>query len=238
MQQRRAASASLGTAERSVPSQACDAWLADPVGGAQHPRDTLSLHNGRVCSRTSRVNRLKGLLIVRHLSVSARLATTRLPNVTRRGWALSAMVLVMTPGLALAAASMSAPGTAKVGSRVKITASGLSPGPYNLVLAIQALPGGASPTNCVGAVGSARAHAGRVAIAGRLPKRLGCYSGVGPNEGYVTVGPGRKYHLTLCLGHPNGCRARGRPHSPDHSHQIKGGATSSNTHRPTAVIGH
>jgi len=105
----------------------------------------------------------------------------------------------------MAATSMSAPATAKLGSVVKIRAAGLKPGRYSLVLAIEVLPGGAGPTNCVGTVGSAAARAGEVAITGALPRRLGCYMGVGAVEGYRNTGPG-KYHLTLCVQfHPNGC---------------------------------
>jgi hypothetical protein len=99
---------------------------------------------------------------------------------------------------------MSAPTTAKLGSRVTIRATGLTPGRYTLELAIEALRGGASPTNCVGKVGSARSVGGRVKISGALPTRLSCYQGVGPVEGYQIAKPGR-YHLTLGISFaPNG----------------------------------
>ena len=117
---------------------------------------------------------------------------------------LAVVGLFLTPAPALAAVSMSAPATAKVGSRVTVRATGLKPGRYTLELAFEALPGGASPTNCVGKVGSATPVGGRVRISGALPTRLGCYQGVGAVEGYVTAKPGR-YHLTLGVSFaPNG----------------------------------
>jgi hypothetical protein len=94
---------------------------------------------------------------------------------------------------------MSAPATAKLGSRVTVRAAGLKPGRYTLELAIEALPGvpgGAPPTNCVGKVGTAKAVGGRVTISGALPTRLACYQGAGAVEGYQTAKPG-SYHLTL-----------------------------------------
>jgi hypothetical protein len=87
---------------------------------------------------------------------------------------------------------------------VTIRASGLKPGHYTLELGFEALPGGAAPTNCVGNVGSATAHSGRVTISGVLPTHLGCYMGVGAVEGYQTAKHGT-YDLTLGVEfHPNG----------------------------------
>lgn len=122
----------------------------------------------------------------------------------RRALWLAMLALALSPALAWAKASMSAPATAAIGSRVTVHASGLKPGHYTLELGFEALPGGAGPTNCVGTVGSATAHAGRVTISGTLPTRLGCYMGVGAVEGYQTAKPGT-YDLTLgVMFHPNG----------------------------------
>jgi hypothetical protein len=114
----------------------------------------------------------------------------------RRAVSLAVVMLFLTTAAASAATSMRAPGTAKVGARVRVRAAGLKPGRYTLVLAIEVLPGGAAPTNCVGKVGSARAVDGRVTISGLLPTRLACYQGIGAVEGHQTAKPGR-YQLTL-----------------------------------------
>lgn len=99
---------------------------------------------------------------------------------------------------------MNSPATAKVGSRVTVRAVGLKPGHYTLELAIEVLPGGASPTNCVGRVGSATAVHGRLKITGALPTHLACYQGVGSAGGGEAMSPG-KYHLTLGVSFaPNG----------------------------------
>ena len=122
----------------------------------------------------------------------------------RRAFGLAILALALAPALAWAAASMRVPATAAIGSRVTVRASGLKPGHYTLELGFEALPGGAGPTNCVGTVGSATAHGGRVTISGTLPTRLACYMGVGAVEGYEEAKPG-KYHLTLgVMFHPNG----------------------------------
>ena len=112
--------------------------------------------------------------------------------------------LFLLPTTAVAAASMSAPATASLGSRVTVRAVGLKPGRYTLELAVEVLPGGNSPTNCVGTVGSATAVGGRLSISGALPRRLACYQGVGAVGGHVTARPGT-YHLTLGVRFaPNG----------------------------------
>ena len=123
---------------------------------------------------------------------------------TTRAFVLGTLTLALTPAMAWAKASMRAPATAPIHSRVTIRASGLKPGHYTLELGFEALPGGAGPTNCVGAVGAATARAGRITISGVLPSRLACYMGVGAVEGYQTAKPGA-YDLTLGVRfHPNG----------------------------------
>jgi hypothetical protein len=120
--------------------------------------------------------------------------------------AVSAVVVLalVLPAAAAAKALMSSPAKAAVGARVTVRANGLKPGHYTLELVQEVLPGGASPTNCVGKVGTATASGGRVTITGKLPKRLGCYQGVGAVEGYETVRPG-SYRLTLGVAFaPNG----------------------------------
>jgi hypothetical protein len=124
-----------------------------------------------------------------------------------------AVLVVLALGLAapsaLAAATMSAPADAKVGSRITVNASGLKPGHYTLELAVEVLSGGASPTNCVGRVGTATAVGGHLRIAGKLPGRLGCYQGVGAAGGYETTTPGN-YHLSLGVSFaPNGFSGSG-----------------------------
>jgi hypothetical protein len=96
----------------------------------------------------------------------------------------------------LAAATMTAPSRAPVGSRITVHAGKLKPGRYTLLLAVQLPTHGASPTSCSAPVGSARAHAGMVTISGKLPRRLACRMGEGPVEGDVSVRPG-KYVLSL-----------------------------------------
>ncbi len=124
-----------------------------------------------------------------------------------------AVVVVLALGLAapsaLAAARMSVPAVAKLGSRITVSASGLKPGHYTLELAVEVLPGGASPTSCVGRVGTATAVGGHLRITGKLPGRLACYQGVGAAGGYKTTKPGN-YHLTLGVSFaPNGFSGSG-----------------------------
>lgn len=126
----------------------------------------------------------------------------------RRVFAITAAVALLAPAVAFGKAIMQSPATAKLGAHVSISASGLKPGHYTLELVFTAFPGGNSPTNCVGTVGSATAQNGRVTISGVLPSRLGCYQGVGEVEGHVNTKPG-KYDLTLGVRfHPNGFSAK------------------------------
>jgi hypothetical protein len=124
-----------------------------------------------------------------------------------------AVLVILALGLgapsALAAATISAPAAAKAGTRITVSASGLKPGHYTLELAVEILPGGASPTNCVGKIGTATAVGGRVRITGKLPGRLACYQGVGEAGGHEATKPGN-YHLTLGVSFaPNGFSGSG-----------------------------
>jgi hypothetical protein len=122
---------------------------------------------------------------------------------------LVVIALGLTAPSALAAATMSAPTAAKVGSRITVSASGLKPGHYTLELAVEVLPGGALPTSCVGRIGTATAVGGHLRIAGKLPNRLACYQGVGAAGGYETTVPGN-YHLSLGVSFaPNGFSGSG-----------------------------
>ena len=122
---------------------------------------------------------------------------------------LVVIALGLTAPSALAAATMSAPTAAKVGSRITVSASGLKPGHYTLELAVEVLSGGASPTSCVGRIGTATAVGGHLRIAGKLPGRLACYQGVGAAGGYETTVPGN-YHLSLGVSFaPNGFSGSG-----------------------------
>jgi hypothetical protein len=118
-------------------------------------------------------------------------------SVLRRMLGLSAVALLLLPATALAAARMTAPSHAAVGSRITVSANGLKPGRYTLELVVEVLPGGASPTFCLARVGAAkRAQGGKVTISGKLPARLGCHMGEGILEGFVPARPG-KYTLSL-----------------------------------------
>jgi hypothetical protein len=112
--------------------------------------------------------------------------------------AIAVGVLAVAPAVALAAATLRAPSTARVGSRIAVSASGLTPGRYALVLYVTTLaPPGVPPTGCDAKVGAAAtAVGGRVKISGKLPTRLGCRQGVGRLESYLKVRPGR-YWLDL-----------------------------------------
>jgi hypothetical protein len=126
----------------------------------------------------------------------------------KRVVSVAVALLLLIPASALAAASMASPAMARLHSRVTVRAAGLKPGRYTLVLAIEVLPGGASPTNCVGKVGSETSVRGRVTITGTLPSRLACYQGVGAVEGHDFVRPGN-YHLSLGVSFaPNGFSGR------------------------------
>jgi hypothetical protein len=99
----------------------------------------------------------------------------------------------LTPSVAVSAATLTAPSTARVGGRVTVSARDLKPGRYRLFLEFTALaPAGVSATGCLAEVGSAAtAVGGRVTISGVLPKRLGCHQAEGPTEGHVTTTAGR-----------------------------------------------
>jgi hypothetical protein len=101
---------------------------------------------------------------------------------------VSAVALLLLPATALAAARMTAPSHAAVGSRITVSANGLKPGRYTLELVVEVLPGGASPTFCLARVGVAakQAQGGKVTISGKLPARLGCHMGEGILEGLVS----------------------------------------------------
>jgi hypothetical protein len=115
----------------------------------------------------------------------------------RRVVLLAVLGLALVPATALAAATMTTPRTAKLGSRITVTASGLKPGSYSLWLALEVLPGGAAPTICSGKIGATvRPVDGKVRITGTLPSLLGCYMGVG-QVGRRRTTPGDNYHLTL-----------------------------------------
>jgi hypothetical protein len=102
-------------------------------------------------------------------------------------------VLALTPALALSAATLKAPTTARVPGRIAVTARDVKPGRYRLFLEFTALaPAGVSATGCLAQIGApATAVAGHVTISGVLPKRLACHQAEGPTEGYVTVKAGR-----------------------------------------------
>jgi len=106
--------------------------------------------------------------------------------------------LALLPAVALAAASMHAPSTAAIGSRITVRAGRLDAGRYTLVLAIETRVVDDTVTSCFARVGSSRISvAGRVTITGKLPTRLACYQGGrGPNLGHFNVRPGR-YVLSL-----------------------------------------
>ena len=94
------------------------------------------------------------------------------------------------------AATMTAPSRARIGARITVRATGLKPGRYTLLLAVQLPTGGVDTTSCSAPVGSARARAGKVTISGTLPRQLACRIGEGPLEGHDSVRPG-KYVLSL-----------------------------------------
>jgi hypothetical protein len=106
--------------------------------------------------------------------------------------------LVLTPAVAVSAATLVAPSSARVGGRITVSAHGVTPGRYTLFLEFTELaPAGVAATGCLAKVGSAAtAVGGSVKISGTLPKRLACHQAEGPTEGYVTVKAGR-YALDL-----------------------------------------
>jgi hypothetical protein len=95
-----------------------------------------------------------------------------------------------------AAARLKAPSTARLATRITVTASGLNPGRYSLALYVVAIAS-AHPTVCTGQIGpTTKASSGQLTISGFLPTRLPCHSGAGPIVGYLTVRPGT-YELIL-----------------------------------------
>jgi hypothetical protein len=104
-------------------------------------------------------------------------------------------VLVFVPAFsqtAIAAVLLHAPSTAKLESRISVTASGLAPGRYSLVLSRSA-----GPTTCLAVVAVADAAAGKkVGFSGTLPKRLSCYLGRNSTFGGINLTAGT-YWLTV-----------------------------------------
>jgi hypothetical protein len=74
--------------------------------------------------------------------------------------------------------TISAPAAARLGSRVSVRASGLKAGRYTLLLVVVASrPPGGHAVVCDGVIAAGTAHAGRLTLAGRLPRRLACSQG-------------------------------------------------------------
>lgn len=111
----------------------------------------------------------------------------------------AAATAALAPALALGAVTLTAPHTARIGARIAVSAKGLEPGRYTLLLVKVVLaPKGAPATACTGRIGHAVvAVDGRVKISGTLPGRLGCSQAAGPVEGHMSTTPG---HYQLDLG--------------------------------------
>jgi hypothetical protein len=130
-----------------------------------------------------------------------------------RGWALGpslrrtrlvaclavlSLAALLLAAVALASSTMTAPATARLHTRITVSAAGLKSGAYRLVLAKNTTkPGAGAPEGCAAAFGPAvKAQGGRVAITGLIPGRLACNSAAGPIEGYLTTSPG-SYRLEI-----------------------------------------
>ncbi len=94
------------------------------------------------------------------------------------------MVLYFS-SVASASVLLRAPRVAKLASRISVTASGLRPAHYALVLSRSA-----GPTTCLVVLASANAAGGRVALSGTLPRRLSCYLGRNPTFGGIPLTAG------------------------------------------------
>jgi hypothetical protein len=94
--------------------------------------------------------------------------------------------------VAAAAPRFAGPASARVGSRVTFSASGMRAGTYTLRLVKIVTPDRTlDGIGCVAPIGRpARSVAGRVRITGVLPTRLACSSGAGPVEGHTTARAG------------------------------------------------
>lgn len=105
----------------------------------------------------------------------------------------------MWTSYAAVTAHLTGPYTARIGSSVTFTASGVPSGTYTMRLAIQTIPPHVvSGTVCAAQVGRPMsAGPGQVTIGGRLPARLACRSGAGPVEGYYMTRAGTHYKVTV-----------------------------------------
>ncbi len=101
--------------------------------------------------------------------------------------------------IALTGPMMSGPSHATLGARITFVASDVPPGTYTMRLVIEVIPDRiVAGTACAATVGVATADAhGRVAVTGRLPRRLACRSGAGPVEGYYPTRPGGHYRVSI-----------------------------------------
>jgi hypothetical protein len=100
--------------------------------------------------------------------------------------------------VAAAAPRFAGPSSARVGSRVTFSASGMRAGTYTLRLLTVLTPDRAlDGIGCVARIGRpTRPVAGRVRVTGVLPTRLACSSGAGPVEGHTTTRAGA-YFVTI-----------------------------------------
>ncbi len=96
-----------------------------------------------------------------------------------------------TSPAAFGSVSVHAPATAALGSRISVTATGLKPGHYTLVISRVA-----GPTECLALIAAGDATHGRLKLSGTLPRRLSCYLGRQSTFGSITFTTGT-YFLTI-----------------------------------------
>lgn len=113
--------------------------------------------------------------------------------------AVKARRVDMVARLAISSARLTGPSTARLGSQVTFSATGVPSGTYTMRLVYIAIPDHVVVgTSCTAKIGVASANSeGHVRITGKLPGRLACQSGAGPVEGYYTTRPGTHYLITM-----------------------------------------
>lgn len=95
---------------------------------------------------------------------------------------------------------MTAPSSASVGDKVKVTAKNLKKGKYTVRLYAVKVPN--KNWACAATIAAAKRSATSSSVSGKIPAKVGCYSGFpSSSEGSIKVKPGA---FKLVVSVPNG----------------------------------
>jgi hypothetical protein len=95
------------------------------------------------------------------------------------------VVTAICSSIALGAVTIHAPTSARVGAHIVVSATGIKPGHYTVLIERVA-----EPTSCLAAIGSANSLRGKLTVSGPVPARLSCHLGQNTSFGTVHVTSG------------------------------------------------